>query len=117
MESPPKADASSSYYGYLFDEKKRPTQVMDALLRGIANYIVESIGDCEDRSLSPPKLAAFYKAVGGNYDSMLSLLILLAELGLIDTVRQLFLSTSPTPLYLTYTSKLTPRLDLMKSID
>lgn len=69
----PKADVNAqSYYGYLFDEKKRPTQVMDALLRSIANYIIDNVGDLEDRSLSPPKLAAFYKAVGGNYDRMLS---------------------------------------------
>jgi hypothetical protein len=39
MESPPKVDAKL-YYGYLFDDSKRPTLVMDALLRSIAGYIV-----------------------------------------------------------------------------
>jgi hypothetical protein len=34
-----KADAKA-YYGYLFEANKKPTKVMDALLRGIANYIV-----------------------------------------------------------------------------
>jgi hypothetical protein len=38
-EQPPKADAKG-YYGYLFNDQKQPTPVMDALLRGIANYIV-----------------------------------------------------------------------------
>jgi len=28
------------YYGYLFEANKKPTKVLDALLRGIANYIV-----------------------------------------------------------------------------
>lgn len=28
------------FYGYLFDEHKSPTPVLNALLRGIANYIV-----------------------------------------------------------------------------
>jgi len=29
-----------AYYGYLFETDKKPTKVLDALLRGIANYIV-----------------------------------------------------------------------------
>jgi hypothetical protein len=29
-----------AYYGYLFKSDKKPTKVLDALLRGIANYIV-----------------------------------------------------------------------------
>jgi len=28
------------YYGYLFEADKKPTKVLDALLRGIAIYIV-----------------------------------------------------------------------------
>jgi hypothetical protein len=31
---------AKAYYGYLFEENKKPTKVLDALLRGIANYIV-----------------------------------------------------------------------------
>ena len=31
-----------AYYGYLFEPNKKPTKVLDALLRGIANYIVRS---------------------------------------------------------------------------
>ncbi|TAQ87489.1 hypothetical protein B7494_g4190 [Chlorociboria aeruginascens] len=59
-----------AYYGYLFDKDKKPTRVLDALLRGIAAYIVEEIGNKEDKCLTPAKLAEFYKAVGGNYDSL-----------------------------------------------
>jgi hypothetical protein len=28
----------------------------------------ESVGDKEEKTLTPAKLASFYKAVGGNYD-------------------------------------------------
>lgn len=75
---------SKSYYGYLFQPDKKPSPTLDALLRGIADYIVccttgvlpaitnggqvESIGSKEEKHLTPTKLAAFYKAVGGNYD-------------------------------------------------
>jgi hypothetical protein len=31
---------SKAYYGYLFEDNKKPTKILDALLRGIANYIV-----------------------------------------------------------------------------
>jgi hypothetical protein len=31
---------SKAYYGYLFEDNKKPTETLDALLRGIANYIV-----------------------------------------------------------------------------
>lgn len=72
-------------YGYLFQPDKKPTKTLDALLRGIANYIVsllpvrevhvadceskiESVDDKEEKHLIPAKLAAFYKSVGGNYD-------------------------------------------------
>ncbi|RDL42552.1 uncharacterized protein BP5553_02531 [Venustampulla echinocandica] len=63
---------AKAYYGYLFESDKKPTKVLDALLRGIANYIIESVGDKNDKNLSPAKLATFYKAVGGNYDSLFS---------------------------------------------
>ncbi|KAA8574886.1 hypothetical protein EYC84_004127 [Monilinia fructicola] len=58
------------FYGYLFDANKSPTPVLNALLRGIANYIIENVGSKEDQFLTPEKLALFYKAVGGNYDSL-----------------------------------------------
>ncbi|PVH75313.1 hypothetical protein DL98DRAFT_427750, partial [Cadophora sp. DSE1049] len=63
------ADAKA-YYGYLFEADKKPTKVLEALLRGIATYISESVGNTEEKALTPDKLASFYKAVGGNYDSL-----------------------------------------------
>lgn len=59
-----------AYYGYLFEANKQPTKVLDALLRGIANHISENVGRKDEKCLVPEKLATFYKAVGGNYDSL-----------------------------------------------
>ncbi|KFY12490.1 hypothetical protein V492_03840, partial [Pseudogymnoascus sp. VKM F-4246] len=62
--------AAAAYYGDLLDSEKKPSRVMVALLTGIAKYIVKNLGDKDTKCLTPPKLAAFYKAVGGNYDSV-----------------------------------------------
>ena len=32
-----------TYWGYLFEPDKKPTKLLDALLRGIANYIVRAL--------------------------------------------------------------------------
>ncbi|KAF7863967.1 hypothetical protein EAF04_006932 [Stromatinia cepivora] len=69
QEETPNVDPKE-FYGYLFDADKSPTSVLNALLRGIANYIIENVGSKEDQFLTPEKLALFYKAVGGNYDSL-----------------------------------------------
>ncbi|ELR02299.1 hypothetical protein GMDG_05368 [Pseudogymnoascus destructans 20631-21] len=61
---------AAAYYGDLLDSDKKPSRVMVALLTGIAKYIVKNLGDKDTKCLTPPKLAAFYKAVGGNYDSV-----------------------------------------------
>ncbi|KAK5992530.1 hypothetical protein PT974_05941 [Cladobotryum mycophilum] len=57
-------------YTYMFEADKSPTLQFNALLRAIARYIVSHIGDKTDVHLTPKKLAAFYKAVGGNYDPL-----------------------------------------------
>ncbi|CAK7244896.1 MAG: hypothetical protein STHCBS139747_006459 [Sporothrix thermara] len=73
---PPKTDAPAPdpkpqmQYGYLFQADKAPTPLFAAFLRAMAQHIIDNIGDTNDKSLSPPKLAAFYKAVGYNYDSI-----------------------------------------------
>ncbi|GAW21088.1 hypothetical protein ANO14919_106010 [Xylariales sp. No.14919] len=59
-----------SYYGYLFSEDKSPTDTLDALLRALGQYIIDHIGDTNDKQLNPRKLAAFYHAVGGDYDAL-----------------------------------------------
>lgn len=57
-------------YAYMFETDKSPTMQFDALLRSIARFIVVELGDKNDSHLTPKKLAAFYKAVGGDYDSL-----------------------------------------------
>ncbi|KAK2591349.1 hypothetical protein QQS21_010974 [Conoideocrella luteorostrata] len=57
-------------YAYMFEKDKGPTKQFDALLRAIARHVVREIGDKSDQNLTPGKLAAFYQAVGGNYDSL-----------------------------------------------
>ncbi|KAI0853408.1 hypothetical protein F5Y00DRAFT_224636 [Daldinia vernicosa] len=72
-QSKAKAKASEpdgkEYYGYLFNGKL-PTPILDALLRAIGEYISANIGDTNDHALTPTKLAAFYRAVGGDYDQL-----------------------------------------------
>ncbi|CAN8101325.1 unnamed protein product [Discula destructiva] len=58
------------YYGYLFEANKTPTKTLDALLRAIGQYIIDHLGDKKDKVLKPSKLAAFYRAVGGDYDKL-----------------------------------------------
>ncbi|KAI1115714.1 hypothetical protein F5Y14DRAFT_112672 [Nemania sp. NC0429] len=65
----PQVDGKS-YYGYLFSEDKSPTTTFDALLRAIGQYIIDHIGDKNDKQLNARKLSAFYHAVGGDYDSL-----------------------------------------------
>ncbi|KAI0151667.1 hypothetical protein GGR57DRAFT_179142 [Xylariaceae sp. FL1272] len=65
----PQADGKA-YYGYLFNDDKTPTTLLNALLRAIALYIIENIGNKDDKQLDAKKLAAFYHAVGGDYDSL-----------------------------------------------
>lgn len=55
-------------YAYMFEKNKSPTKQLDALLRAISRFICAEIGNKLDPQLTPLKLAAFYKAVGGNYD-------------------------------------------------
>lgn len=69
-DAPNDAKPSSIHYEYMFEDDKRPTQQLDALLRAVAAHISRNIGDSCELSLTPTKLAAFYKAVGGDYDSL-----------------------------------------------
>lgn len=95
-DAPNDAKPSGIRYAYMFEPNKSPTAQLDALLRAIAAHIVSSlaariappsmvslgtvdtnrasgvqcrdIGDKNEMFLTPEKLAAFYKTVGGNYD-------------------------------------------------
>ncbi|KAL2125293.1 hypothetical protein VTJ04DRAFT_1658 [Mycothermus thermophilus] len=63
---------TKSTYGYLFTKATpfpAPTPVLDALLRAIADYISQNVGDTGEPYLTPSKLAAFYKGGGYDWDS------------------------------------------------
>lgn len=86
------AIATEEYWGYLIKDDKSPSPVFEQLLLGIANYIVRSeqhhphvraqIADCaalrqnrqiapwDTTCLTPAKVAAFYRLVGGDYDAL-----------------------------------------------
>ncbi|KAH8906053.1 hypothetical protein BR93DRAFT_725290 [Coniochaeta sp. PMI_546] len=73
MAAQPAPEDAKAYYGYLIegdDKNKRASPVLEALLRAIAQYIIDEIGDKNEKHLTPVKLAAFYKAVGGDYDAL-----------------------------------------------
>jgi hypothetical protein len=89
---PTESDAkeAAQYWGYLLKSDKCGTELLNRLLSGLAHYIVslrnfavrqEAHQDYSDRhtqtnnfepndcnDLTPTQLAAFYRAVGGNYD-------------------------------------------------
>ncbi|KAI9830550.1 MAG: hypothetical protein M1819_005508 [Sarea resinae] len=58
------------YWGYLFKPDKTPTERLDRLLKGVANHINAHVEPLHPPLLTPVKLAAFYRLVGGNYDSL-----------------------------------------------
>lgn len=62
-----------AYYGYLFDDEKAATPVLNALLRAVAQHIVEELGDKSCKALVPEKLAPFFRAAGGNLDTFLAM--------------------------------------------
>ncbi|KAK7962212.1 uncharacterized protein PG986_003037 [Apiospora aurea] len=75
IPSPPTAAQTppidgKSFYGYLINKDRTPTELLDALLRAIAKHIIAEIGDKKKQLLDKSKLAAFYKVVGGDYDSL-----------------------------------------------
>ncbi|KAH7155709.1 hydroxyproline-rich glycoprotein DZ-HRGP [Dactylonectria estremocensis] len=77
MATPPKTDAPSGKpspppieYRYMYEDDKSPSDQLYALLRAISRYVICNVGDKDVGQLTPKKLAAFYKAVGGDYDSL-----------------------------------------------
>ncbi|KAF3023509.1 hypothetical protein E8E14_007197 [Neopestalotiopsis sp. 37M] len=59
-----------AFYGYLFNKDRTPKPLLDDLLRAIGKHIETEIGDKNKPILDKSKLAAFYRAVGGDYDSL-----------------------------------------------
>ena len=86
------AVTAQEYWGYLIKPDKNPTPVFEQLLLGVANYIVGNplsqlqrrrialtwassyqnhhIAPWDVHCLTPAKLAAFYRLVGGDYDPL-----------------------------------------------
>ncbi|KAI4240652.1 MAG: hypothetical protein L6R40_005019 [Gallowayella cf. fulva] len=58
------------YWGYLVKADKSPSILFEHLLLGIANYINRQIAPWDVSCLTPPKLAAFYRLLGGDYDPL-----------------------------------------------
>ncbi|KAL9041558.1 MAG: hypothetical protein Q9180_001200 [Flavoplaca navasiana] len=58
------------YWGYLVKADKNPSPVFEQLLVSIANYINRQIAPWHVACLTPTKLAAFYRLVGGDYDPL-----------------------------------------------
>ncbi|EEP76837.1 predicted protein [Uncinocarpus reesii 1704] len=56
-------------WNYLINPDKSPTVQFEQLCLGIANFI-SNLAKSHTRDLTPDKLAAFYKKVGGDYDSI-----------------------------------------------
>ncbi|KAJ4352116.1 uncharacterized protein N0V89_007462 [Didymosphaeria variabile] len=59
---------AKDYWGYLIKPDKCGTQLFDRLLKGIAEVISKTFEPTDSPDLTPSQIAAFYRAVGGNYD-------------------------------------------------
>ncbi|EEQ32872.1 hypothetical protein McanMca71_003270 [Microsporum canis] len=57
-------------WGYLIQPDKSPSPRLEQLCLGLAGVISELDPSSSTKELTPEKLAAFYRAVGGNYDSL-----------------------------------------------
>ncbi|SLM39293.1 hypothetical protein LPUS_01148 [Lasallia pustulata] len=68
MENP--TITAEEYWGYLIKADKTPTPLCEQLLLGIANYIKREIAPWDVHCLTPTKLAAFYRHVGGDCDAL-----------------------------------------------
>ncbi|KAJ9662139.1 hypothetical protein H2201_006247 [Coniosporium apollinis] len=71
MAEPVDAQAKEAfqYWGYLFKPDKCGTELLNRLLAGIADFISRNLDQPSDEiDITPSQLAAFYRAVGGDYD-------------------------------------------------
>ncbi|KAK2861387.1 hypothetical protein FQN49_004247 [Arthroderma sp. PD_2] len=57
-------------WGYLIQADKSPAPRLEQLCLGLAGVISDLDPSSSTKELTPEKLAAFYRAVGGNYDSL-----------------------------------------------
>ncbi|KAL9600803.1 MAG: hypothetical protein Q9219_002941 [cf. Caloplaca sp. 3 TL-2023] len=58
------------FWGYLIKPDKSPSVLFEQLLLGVADYINRQVAPWDVDCLTPTKLAAFYRLVGGDYDPL-----------------------------------------------
>ncbi|KAF3039776.1 hypothetical protein E8E12_008735 [Didymella heteroderae] len=58
------------YWGYLLKADKCGTAMLDRLLKGIAEVISKKFEPSDSPDLTPSQMAAWYRAVGGDYDML-----------------------------------------------
>ncbi|KAI9894296.1 MAG: hypothetical protein M1814_004150 [Vezdaea aestivalis] len=68
--SDPTTREAEQYWGKLFDSAANPSEQLQSLLTGIANYISVNVFPKEVRPLIPEKVNSYYREVGGNYDPL-----------------------------------------------
>ncbi|KAL1603094.1 hypothetical protein SLS59_004751 [Nothophoma quercina] len=59
-----------NYWGYLLKPDKCGTDKLDNLLKGIADVISKRFEPSDSPDLTPSQIAAWYRAVGGDYDML-----------------------------------------------
>ncbi|KAL1953932.1 hypothetical protein VTO42DRAFT_2010 [Malbranchea cinnamomea] len=67
---PSQQDSEKFEWGYLIRPDKSPSPQLEQLCLGIANLISELETSTPGEGLTPERLAAFYRTVGGNYDTL-----------------------------------------------
>ncbi|KAG8533734.1 uncharacterized protein KY384_001475 [Bacidia gigantensis] len=68
-------EVAARYWGHLIQQDKKPSPVLQQLLLGLAKYILtclqkKHVAPWDVDCLTPPKLATFYRLVGGDYDPL-----------------------------------------------
>ncbi|GFG20822.1 hypothetical protein IFM61606_00814 [Aspergillus udagawae] len=67
MSSAQDADAGANFWGVLINPDKSPTPLLEQLCLGIAQ-LMTTFDEYATTDLTPDRMAAFYRKVGGNYD-------------------------------------------------
>ncbi|KAL8944115.1 MAG: hypothetical protein Q9211_000706 [Gyalolechia sp. 1 TL-2023] len=86
--------SSPPFWGYLIKSDKSPSGLFEQLLLGIANYINRHVAPWDIDCLTPTKLAAFYRLVGGDCDPLFletphaSLSFIYQSIGCFHTLQQ-----------------------------
>ncbi|MCJ1223818.1 hypothetical protein MMC12_000461 [Toensbergia leucococca] len=60
----------AEFWGQLITPDRTPAPLLEQLLLGIGNYINKHVAPWDIQCLTPTKLAAFYRLVGGDHDSL-----------------------------------------------